>query len=209
MIRWTRKSKNENWLETVEASNMQELFQKLTHEPLHDGDYLININDLYAIADNEWPDIAELNDKKDEKQKSKLIYYEIHAMTDYELKTFIRKFGGKDSYQVFEDLDALERDKKILIHDVTHLNGRHKDIIEDIESVNSSEDLLDMSDKLRIWGESLQKIANKLAGDIRLTEDQQRERDVKDLQFYSKFVPSKDLDTPEKLAAWLNDDDWE
>ena len=66
-----------------------------------------------------------------------------------------------------------------------------------------------MSDKLRIWGESLQKIANELAGNIRLTEDQQRERDAKALQFYSKFVPSENLDTPEKLATWLNDDDWE
>ncbi|GEP74171.1 hypothetical protein [Weissella thailandensis] len=209
MIRWTKRSKNGSLQETVEASNMQELFQKLKNEPLHNGDYLISINDLYAIADNEWSDITELNGKKDAKQKSELIYYKIHAMTDYELKTFIRKFGGQDSYQVFEDLDALEIEKKLLIHDVTHLNGRHKDIIEDIESVNSSEDLLDISDKLRIWGESLQKIANELAGDIRLTEDQQRERDVKNLQFYSKFVPSKDLDTPEKLAAWLNDDDWE
>ena len=36
-----------------------------------------------------------------------------------------------------------------------------------------------------------------------------REQDIKDIQDYSKFVPSEHLDTPEKLAEWLNDDDWE
>lgn len=41
------------------------------------------------------------------------------------------------------------------------------------------------------------------------TEEQQREQDIKALQDYSKFVPAEHLDTPEKLAEWLNDDDWE
>lgn len=41
------------------------------------------------------------------------------------------------------------------------------------------------------------------------TEEQQRERDIKDIQDYSKFVPSKNINTPEELAKWLNDDNWE
>lgn len=41
------------------------------------------------------------------------------------------------------------------------------------------------------------------------TEEQQREQDIKAIQDYSKFVSLEILDTPEKLAAWLNDDDWE
>ena len=41
------------------------------------------------------------------------------------------------------------------------------------------------------------------------TEEQQRERDIKDIQDYSKFVPSKDLNTPEQVARWINDDNWE
>lgn len=36
-----------------------------------------------------------------------------------------------------------------------------------------------------------------------------REQDIKDIQDYSKFVPSEDLNTPEEVAEWLNDDDWE
>ncbi|WEA53826.1 hypothetical protein PWO95_04540 [Weissella paramesenteroides] len=42
-----------------------------------------------------------------------------------------------------------------------------------------------------------------------LTNAQKREQDIKDIQDYSKFVPSKDLNTPEEVAEWLNDDNWE
>lgn len=42
-----------------------------------------------------------------------------------------------------------------------------------------------------------------------LTNAQKREQDIKAIQDYSKFIPLEILDTPEKLAAWLNDDDWE
>lgn len=42
-----------------------------------------------------------------------------------------------------------------------------------------------------------------------LTDAQEREQDIKAIQDYSKFVPLEILDTPEKIAAWLNDDDWE
>ncbi|MFP7153991.1 hypothetical protein [uncultured Weissella sp.] len=42
-----------------------------------------------------------------------------------------------------------------------------------------------------------------------LTNAQKREQDIKAIQDYSKFVPSKDLNTPEEVARWLNDDNWE
>lgn len=42
-----------------------------------------------------------------------------------------------------------------------------------------------------------------------LTDVQEREQDIKAIQDYSKFVPLKDLNTPEEVAEWLNEDDWE
>lgn len=42
-----------------------------------------------------------------------------------------------------------------------------------------------------------------------LTNAQKREKATKKIQHYSKFVPSDDINTPEELAEWLNDDEWE
>ncbi len=42
-----------------------------------------------------------------------------------------------------------------------------------------------------------------------LTNAQKREKATRKIQHYSKFVPSDDINTPEELAEWLNDDEWE
>lgn len=38
-------------------------------------------------------------------------------------------------------------------------------------------------------------------------ERRQVEQAIKDIQFYSQFVPTVELRTPEEVAAWLNNDD--
>lgn len=35
-----------------------------------------------------------------------------------------------------------------------------------------------------------------------------RDKATRQIQYYSQIIPHEDIDTPEKLAEWLDDDEW-
>lgn len=41
------------------------------------------------------------------------------------------------------------------------------------------------------------------------TNEQTIEQATQKIQHYSKFVPATNIETPEQLTNWLNDDNWE